>query len=221
MGQGSDVVIVVLIVVLTVIVILTLRQRRAEKHEHDLRSSYIEGYYRAAPAEHRDRTQDPVGTRNLTYPEMSASGPLPPEDTTLHEFLALLVPGESTVGDPDTRDRRAVIVQALSQHPLAPEQEDQASFLASVLYPHAEGDLPPKVRQIGESLGREGGRWLLQLVAYRAQQLADPCWRERRAAMWVELVDKYGDRASLTAGDGAPVIRLLENAWTGICGLRA
>ncbi len=217
MAQGSYIVILVLIAVLIPIVILTVRQRWTERYEHKLRSTYLEGFHAAARSAHQDR---PAPRPRPTSPERTAGSNVRPS-AALHDFLAELVPGDSTIGDRNAGRRREDTALALARSPLLPGHEAQADYLASVLRYDTEADLPPKVRQIGESLGREGGRWLMVLVAHRAQHLADPHWHERRSASLAQAVDLFGGQVTILTGSGGPVVRRLEHAWDGVCGWQA
>lgn len=132
--------------------------------------------------------------------------------------MSELVPGDSKIGDSGREDRALHLAEAT----LRRRHEATAARLAHLLAHHRPGEEPASVRAVGERLGVEGGRWLMVLVAHRAQYLSDPHWRYKQDKAVQRIRELLGSTTNLggTIGDG-PIVRRLEYAWDGICGWRS
>lgn len=115
-----------------------------------------------------------------------------------------------------SRLRRFDWCKRLAEGPLWDDHETVARRLVTM---RLKGDPGPwfensAVRTVGEQLCAEGGRWLMILVAHRAQYIADPMSQaEDRLTAFREGHTVTG--AIVTEG---LLVRELEYGWAGICG---
>lgn len=139
-----------------------------------------------------------------------------PDDTELNLFLAELRPNEYfTFDESDAlRHHRAV---ELAKRPLTAYLEDQAILVARLVTEtrQAGGHRSEELRAVGQSLGQQGGAFLMVLVALRAPYAEDPGWKAKHA----EAVRQARERgAVVNTSAGGPMTRRLEYQWKGICG---
>jgi hypothetical protein len=117
----------------------------------------------------------------------------------------------------DTWDRDLQCIR-LAEGPLEPDDEDVAKSIALLLTSeHLDRHKNDIVHKIGQLLCAKGGRWLMMLVACRAQYISDPTWRVKWEAYTTALRESAGGNVDVVA-DAGSIIRELEYAWNGICG---
>lgn len=137
-------------------------------------------------------------------------------ETDLNAFIAELRPNEHfTFGESDIR--RHQLAAQLASRPLTAYLEDQAAVVARLTMEahRAGGHRNEELRAIGQTLGLQGGAFLMVLVALRAPYTLDPDWKAKRDEQ-VRRAREAG--ASVRTSAGGMVVRLLEYQWSGICG---